>query len=80
MIRHLVMPNKVGGTKEVIQWIAENLSKNTYLNLMSQYTPVYKANQYPLISRRITKEEYEEALYWAKEAGLTNVEIQGYLK
>ena len=78
MIRHLVMPNNVSGTKKVIQWIAENLSKDTYLNLMSQYTPMYKAHNYPEISRGITYKEYNEAIEWAKDAGLTNLDIQGY--
>lgn len=78
MIRHLVMPNRVGGTKGVIEWIAENLPRDTYINIMSQYTPVFKAKEYPKIARRITKEEYRETLLWAKEAGLTNVDVQGY--
>ena len=78
MIRHLVMPSSVSGTKEVIGWIARNLPKDTYLNIMSQYTPMYKAHEYPEIARRITREEYSEAIQAAKEAGLTNVEIQGY--
>jgi putative pyruvate formate lyase activating enzyme len=71
MIRHLVMPNNVGGTRRVLEWIAENLPKDTYVNIMSQYTPVFKANQYPAISRRITRQEYEDALRAAREAGLT---------
>jgi putative pyruvate formate lyase activating enzyme len=78
MIRHLVMPNKVSGAKEVIGWIAENLPKDTYLNIMSQYRPMYRAFEYPEINRRITREEYNEAVRWAKEAGLTNLDIQGY--
>jgi len=78
MIRHLVMPNNVSGTKEVIDWIAANLPKDTYLNLMSQYRPVYKASQYPEINRRITRQEYIEAVDYARKAGLTNLEIQGY--
>ncbi|GAI61631.1 unnamed protein product [marine sediment metagenome] len=78
MIRHLVMPNRVSGTKDVIEWIAGNLPKDTYINIMSQYTPTYKAFMYPKISRRITREEYAETIRWAKEAGLTRVEIQGY--
>ena len=78
MIRHLVMPSGVSGTKEVIGWIARNLPKDTYLNIMSQYTPMYEAHKYPEIARRITREEYSEAIRAAKEAGLTNVEIQGY--
>jgi len=78
MIRHLVMPNHVSGTKEVIKWIATNLPKDTYLNLMSQYRPTYKAFDYPEISRSITREEYTTAINHAREAGLTNLEIQGY--
>jgi putative pyruvate formate lyase activating enzyme len=77
MIRHLVMPNKVSGTKDVLSWIGENLPKNTYVNLMSQYRPMYKAFNYPKIARRINRKEYVEALDWAKEIGLTNLEIQG---
>jgi putative pyruvate formate lyase activating enzyme len=77
MIRHLVMPNGVGGTKEVLRWIAENLPKDTYVNIMSQYRPMYKAFDYPAISRRITRKEYDDALRWAREAGLTNLDIQG---
>ena len=77
MIRHLVMPNGVSGTRKVIEWIAKNLPKDTYLNLMSQYRPMYKADQYPEISRRLTNKEYIEAVMWAKQAGLTNLDIQG---
>jgi putative pyruvate formate lyase activating enzyme len=78
MIRHLVMPNGVGGTRNVIRWIAQNLPKDTYLNLMSQYRPYHKASQYPDISRRLTAEEYRNAINWAREAGLTNLDIQGF--
>jgi putative pyruvate formate lyase activating enzyme len=79
MIRHLVMPNNVSGTKEVVEWIAANLPKDTYVNLMSQYRPMYKAFDYPDISRRLTKDEYLSAIKWAKEAGLTNLDIQGII-
>lgn len=78
MIRHLVMPNQVSGTRAVIDWIAANLPKDTYLNLMSQYRPTYKAFDYPKIARRITREEYTDAIRWAQAAGLTNLELQGY--
>ena len=78
MIRHLVMPNDVSGTHGVIDWIANNLPKDTYLNIMSQYSPMYKANDYPEISRKITREEYSDAVSYVKAAGLTNLEIQGY--
>ncbi|MBM3297034.1 MAG: radical SAM protein [Candidatus Aminicenantes bacterium] len=78
MIRHLVMPNNVSGTKEVIAWIAASLPRDTYVNLMSQYRPMYKAHNYPEIARRLTRKEYEDAVRWAREAGLMNLDLQGY--
>ncbi|MBT4483941.1 MAG: radical SAM protein [Candidatus Latescibacteria bacterium] len=78
MIRHLVMPNIVSGTRGVIEWIAENLPKNTYLNIMSQYRPTYRANEYPEINRKITRKEYADAVNFAYQKGLTNLDIQGY--
>jgi putative pyruvate formate lyase activating enzyme len=76
MIRHLVMPNRVAGTKEVLSWIAGHLPKDTYVNLMSQYMPLYKAHQYPEIARRITREEHMETVKYARSLGLTNLEVQ----
>ena len=43
MIRHLVMPNNVSGSNEVMKWIARNLPKDTYVNIMAQYRPMYRA-------------------------------------
>lgn len=77
MIRHLVMPNRVSGTGKAMEWIGANLPKDTYVNLMSQYRPVFRAFEFPEIARRITPEEYGEAVRWAREAGLTNVDVQG---
>lgn len=74
ILRHLVMPNNVSDTDQVVQWIAQNLPKNTYVNIMGQYRPEYKAKQYPKISRPITKQEFKQALQWAREAGLTNLD------
>ncbi|MFC1552095.1 radical SAM protein [Candidatus Latescibacterota bacterium] len=78
MIRHLVMPNKVSGSKDVIDWIANNLPKDTFVNIMSQYRPMYRADEFPDIARGITRREYFDVVDRAKEAGLTNLEIQGY--
>jgi putative pyruvate formate lyase activating enzyme len=77
MIRHLVMPSDISGTQQVVEWIAANLPRDTYLNLMSQYRPAHKAFDYPEIARRLTREEYARAVRWATEAGLTNLDIQG---
>jgi putative pyruvate formate lyase activating enzyme len=74
MIRHLVMPNGVAGTENFIRWVAANLPKATYVNIMAQYHVDYKAYEYPEIWRRITVEEYLEALAWAEQHGLTNLD------
>jgi putative pyruvate formate lyase activating enzyme len=72
------MPNRISGAKDVVEWIARNLPKDTYLNIMSQYTPMYKASEYREISRKITRGEYAEVVAAARKAGLTNLDIQGY--
>jgi len=77
MIRHLVMPNNVGGSKEVMSWIAESLPKDTYVNIMSQYRPMFKAFDYPEIDRKITGQEFYSVIEHAKSLGLTNLDIQG---
>jgi putative pyruvate formate lyase activating enzyme len=78
MIRHLVMPNNIAGSENVMQWIAGNLPKDTYVNIMVQYNPVYKAYDYPELSRRITQKEYIKVVKKAKDLGLTNLDKQGY--
>jgi putative pyruvate formate lyase activating enzyme len=78
IIRHLVMPNNVSGSEKIMGWIAKYLPKNTYVNIMAQYTPHFKAYDYPEISRRITREEYLKVVNKAQEVGLTNLDIQGY--
>ena len=78
MIRHLVMPNNIGGSEKVMEWIAGNLPKDTYVNIMVQYSPVFKAYDHPELSRRITKKEYMKVVEKAKDLGLTNLDVQGY--
>ncbi len=74
IIRHLVMPNNIAGTDALVQWIARELSADTYVNIMAQYHPEHKADEYPEIARRITSVEWLQALSWAKDAGLTNLD------
>jgi len=76
MIRHLVMPGNVARTDRVVRWIAGNLPKDTYVNIMSQYTPMFKALDFPEIARRITRSEYNNAVTIARNAGLTNLRLQ----
>jgi putative pyruvate formate lyase activating enzyme len=74
MIRHLVMPNRIAGTKKFVKWVAENLPKHTYVNVMSQYHVAYKAFEYPEIARGITVQEFLEAMDWAEKYGLTQLD------
>ncbi len=76
VIRHLVMPNRVAGTEKFVRWVAENLPKNTYVNIMAQYHVDYKAYDYPEIGRGITSNEFIESIEWAQQAGLTNLDPQ----
>ncbi len=76
MIRHLVMPNRVAGTEKFTRWVAENLPKSTYVNIMAQYRVEYKAYEYPEIARGITVKEFLEAMEWAEKSGLTNLDPQ----
>ncbi len=69
LIRHLLLPNGLAGTKEVIEKLKE-ISPRIAINIMDQYTPYYKAYDYPELSRRINYKEYEEALTLAKDLQL----------
>lgn len=73
LIRHLVMPENISGTESIMEFISKEISPNTYVNIMSQYYPAYKAYEYEKISKRISKKEFEDALDAAKAAGLTNI-------
>ena len=74
MVRHLVMPNHVANTRAFVHWVAEHLSTATYVNVMSQYRVAHRAFDFPGIARAISTEEYLEAMDWAAEAGLTNLD------
>jgi putative pyruvate formate lyase activating enzyme len=74
LVRHLVLPNNLAGTEKIVEFLAQEISNNTYLNLMDQYRPAYKANQYPQLKRPITKEEYRVAVQLAHQAGLNRLD------
>lgn len=76
LVRHLVMPGLVHETKEILKWIATDISKNTYINIMEQYRPTYKvlnSSSYYKISRRPMAEEIEEVRHFAKLCGLSRI-------
>ncbi len=70
LIRHLVLPENIAGSKKCFEFIAKELSKDTVVNPMAQYYPTFKANRYPEIDRRITTQEYREALEELEKYGL----------
>ncbi|MCJ7657307.1 MAG: radical SAM protein [Candidatus Atribacteria bacterium] len=72
IVRHLVLPEGLSGTKKIMHFIAREISPHTYISLMAQYFPAYQAGQFPPLSRRIDKEEYRKALQAFKEEGLEN--------
>jgi len=76
IIRHLVLPNNISGTEKIMQFIAEEISVDTYISLMSQYLPYYRAGEFKDISRRLKEEEYAEAKEIMARYGLSNGWIQ----
>ena len=74
LIRHLVLPDNVAGTQEIVTFIAEELSKDTYVNIMDQYHPCFKAFENPPLDRRITGREYAEAVHMAIDSGLKRID------
>ena len=76
LVRHLVLPGGMAGTWETLCFVALELSPRVPLSLMSQYRPTYKAVDDPLLSRRITGEEYQQALNMARELGFEMVYTQ----
>lgn len=60
IIRHLVLPNHLQNSKNILRWIKENMPEDIYVSLMAQYFPTYKAKEDKLINRKLTKKEYKE--------------------
>lgn len=70
LIRHLILPQQLAGSAHILKFIAEEISRNTYLNLMDQYRPSYRAHRYPELNRRLTRKEFAEVKKLASELGL----------
>jgi putative pyruvate formate lyase activating enzyme len=73
LIRHLVLPENLAGTDRFVRWVAAELGCDTRLNIMAQYRPMHRAREFPPLHRRLTREEYAQALRWAREAGLQHL-------
>ena len=70
LIRHLVLPNNLAGTAGIVRFIAHELSPHSYVNIMDQYRPLFKAESYPPVNRSITGDEFQTAIDLARKEGL----------
>ncbi len=70
LIRHLVLPNGLAGTEEVVRFLAQEVSANTYLNIMAQYRPCYKAFDIPKLARPLHEPEFHDAIDMAHRQGI----------
>ena len=74
LIRHLVLPGLLDETEKVLAFIAHEISPNSYINLMDQYHPCYRADNYPPLNRSLSRKEYREALKMADRFGLKRLD------
>jgi len=72
LIRHLVMPENLAGTDVFVRWVVNELGRDTHVNIMSQYRPMFRANEFPQLNRGLTMPEFTQAVRWARDAGLHN--------
>ena len=76
IIRHLVLPNHIQNSKHILKWIKDNMPKDTYISVMAQYFPTYKAKEDKLLNRKLTKREYKEIENYLYTLNLENGYIQ----
>lgn len=76
IIRHLVLPNHIQNTKNILKWISENMPDDIYVSIMAQYFPTYKSKKDNLINRKLSKKEYREVLNYLYSLDLKNGYIQ----
>ena len=75
MIRHLVMPGNVSGSIDAMRWISGHLPAATYVNIMIQYRPAYRAHLYSEIDSYVSREDYREVVQEARRCGLSNLDV-----
>ena len=76
IVRHLILPTHFGDSEMVFEWIKENLGENTYISVMSQYTPYYKAKKHKILKHKLKKKEYEQVLQYIISLGFVNGFVQ----
>lgn len=80
IVRHLIMPNHIENSKKVLKWIKNNLPEEIYISVMTQYFPTHKANEYPEINRKITKQEYDEIEKYIESLEIQNGYMQDFIQ
>jgi putative pyruvate formate lyase activating enzyme len=76
IIRHLVLPNHIQNTKQILKWINRKINKKVYISVMAQYFPEYKAMETKDLNRKLTKQEYDEVKEYINIVGISNGYIQ----
>jgi len=78
LIRHMIMPELLGDSKNILHWIRDSLGEKAYVSLMCQYTPMYNADKYEEINRKLDDWEYEYIIDYFFKLGLENGFVQDF--
>jgi len=79
LVRHLVLPNRLAGTEDIVSFLAKEVSTNTYLNIMAQYHPCHHAFDISQLSRPLSSEEFSQAIKLAHQQGLNRLDKDSFL-
>jgi putative pyruvate formate lyase activating enzyme len=77
IVRHLILPNRLAGSRDSLSWLAKNVSRDVSMSVMSQYYPTHHAGRFPELARNINQEEYDEIVSLLDELGMENGWMQG---
>jgi putative pyruvate formate lyase activating enzyme len=77
IIRHLVLPNDIAGSRESLEWLIQEVSPKVAVSVMAQYYPTHRARKYPELNRKITLEEYQAVADLVEKLGIENGWLQG---
>ena len=76
IVRHLILPERLSGSREVLKWLAEELSREVTISVMSQYNPMHHALEMPQLARSISQAEFDEVFNLVVELGMENGWVQ----
>lgn len=76
IVRHLVLPNHIDDSKDILEYLWDTYGNQIYVSIMSQYTPLPHVKQFPELNRKVTEEEYQEVVDYARFLGMQQVYIQ----